>query len=139
MPIVSLLIEVLTRYPLEGQLWLFCTSCRHRSHGWGWEGIDWATMPSIVFTWLESTDSQGSSALLHVSFYACSFHCMAQQPPQVSKSMHTLLAPLTKADHPKLAGEALYPFSTQLIAGVCTSTCFISLLIKLCIPINDVH
>lgn len=102
MPIVSLLIEVLTRYPLEGQLWLFCTSCRHRSHGWGWEGIDWATMPSIVFTWLESTDSQGSSALLHVSFYACSVHCMAQQPPQVSKSMHTLLAPLTKADHPKL-------------------------------------
>lgn len=102
MPIVSLLIEVLTRYPLEGQLWLFCTSCRHRLHGWGWEGIDWATMPSIVFTWQESTDSQGSSALLHVSFYACSFHCMAQQPPQVSKSMHTLLAPLTKADRPKL-------------------------------------
>lgn len=102
MPIVSLLIEVLTRYPLEGQLWLFCTSCRYRSHGWGWEGIDWATMPSIVFTWQESTDSQGSSALLHVSFYACSFHCMAQQPPQVSKSMHTLLAPLTKADRPKL-------------------------------------
>lgn len=76
----------------------------HRSDRWGWAGIEWATTPSIVFTWQESTDSQGSSAL-HVSFYACSSHCMAHQPPQVSKSMHTLLAPPTNADHPKLVWE----------------------------------
>ena len=54
-------------------------NCRHRSHGWGWASIDWASMPSIVFTWQESTASQGSYALLHVSFYACSSHCMAHQ------------------------------------------------------------
>lgn len=83
-------------YPLEGQLlWLFCSRCRHRSHGWGWVGTDWPTTPSMPFTWHKLAGSQGSSALLPASLQACSSHCMAHHLHRHPDSAYSLPPPPT--------------------------------------------